>query len=129
MFNRFRRIRSEFGRLILLRVILMIAGLVAMILLDYFAFSSYRAGLIIVSGALLGFLFRGKIPEGIEYYQKLRRASLFIYALILALSKPLGFSYSAQVAIIALTTIIIFNLQFWSLSDSSIVNMEGKTGQ
>jgi hypothetical protein len=107
----------------------MIVGLVGMSLLDFFAFSSYRAGLIVFSGTLLSFLFRGKIPEGIEYYQKFRSASLFVYALILGLSKPLGFSYSVQVAIIAVTTVIIFNLQFWSLSDSSIVNTEPKIQQ
>ncbi len=126
--NRFRMIRRKFGVGMLLRTALLLAGLFAMAVFDYFAFSSYKAGVIAAAGLALGFLFRKRIPEGIEYYSRIASIGLFVYPIILFVGGLLGFSHSARLAFITAVTAAIFDLQFWSLSDPSAVNVERKVG-
>ena len=171
--NRFRRIRTEFGAKALLRTTLLLAGvlgmavfdyfafssvragiiavvglalgfffrrkiaegvefynrafsvgLFAMALFDYFAFSSVRAGLIAVVGLALGLLFRRKIAAGVEYYPRALSAGLFVYSITLSLGDLFGLDNSVKLAVITATTVVIFGLQFWSLSDPSVRNVE-----
>ncbi|HEY0079564.1 MAG TPA: hypothetical protein VGB73_13205 [Pyrinomonadaceae bacterium] len=126
--NRFRRIQDEFGTKALIRTSLLLVGLVGMGLFDYFAFSSIRAGLIAIVGLALGFLFRRKIAEGIEYYRRAISVGLFIYSITLLLGDLIGFGDGVKLAIITATTVVIFDLQFWSLSDSSVMNAERDAG-
>lgn len=125
--NRFRRIKNEFGVAALLRTSVLLIGLGALTLFDYFAFSSIRAGLIAIVGLTLGWLFRRKIPEGVEYYSRATSAGLALYSITLFLGGLLGLEHSAQLAIITATTVVIFDLQFWSLSDPSVMNAERDT--
>ena len=60
----FRRIQTEFCVKVLLRTALLLVGLLGIALLDCFAFSSVKAGIIAVVGLALGFLLRRKIAEG-----------------------------------------------------------------
>jgi hypothetical protein len=122
--NRFRRIRKEFGAKALLRTSLLLAGLPGMALFDYFAFSSVRAGIIAVVGLALGFLFRRKIAEGAEFYNRAFPVGLFVYSVTLLLGDLFGLENSVKLAVIAATTVVIFGLQFWSLSDPSVRNVE-----
>ena len=122
--NRFRRIHTEFGATALLRTTLLLAGLLGMALFDYFAFSSVRAGIIAVVGLALGFLFRRKIAEGVEFYNRAFSVGLFVYSITLLLGDLLGLENGVKLAVIAATTVIIFDLQFWSLSDPSVMNAE-----
>lgn len=122
--GRFWRIRREFGVWIVARTALLLAGLFAMALLDYFAFKSYKAGVIAAVGLALGFLLRRRIPEGVEHYPRIVSVGLFVYPIILFVGGQLGFSHSARLAVITTVTATIFDLQFWSLSDPSVVNAE-----
>src|SRR5215211_2585763 len=115
--NRFRRIRAEFGAGATARTALLLAGLPAMALFDYFAFSSLRAGLIAAAGLALGFLLGRRIPAGVDHYPRLLSALLFAYPIVLFVGGLLGLSRGAQLAVITAVTVIIFDLQFWSLSD------------
>lgn len=124
MLNRFQRIRTEFGTMILIRTTLLLVGLIAMTIFGFFAFSSLLAGVIAVTGLILGFLFRKQISTGIEYYSYAIPAGLFVYSIILFLGDRFGFENSVKLIIITVTTVIIFDLQFWSLSDPSVVNQE-----
>ena len=125
--NRFRRIRTEFGAKALLRTTLLLAGLLGMALFDYFAFSSVKAGIIAVVGLALGFLFRRKIAEGVEFYNRAFSVGLFVYSVTLLLGGLLGLENGVKLVVIAVTTVIIFDLQFWSLSDPSVINAERDT--
>ena len=125
--NRFRRIQSEFGVIALIRTSALLIGLLGMAVLDFFAFSSIRAGLIAIVGLVLGFLFRRKIAEGVEHYTRALSAGLFTYSIILLLGDLLGLDRGAKLAIITATTAVLFDLQFWSLSDRSVVNAERHT--
>jgi hypothetical protein len=120
--NRFRRIRDEFGAGALARTVLLLAGLPAMALFDYLAFSSLRAGLVAAAGLALGFLFRRRIPAGIDHYPPILSALLFAYPIILFVGGLLGLGRGAQLAVITAVTVLIFDLQFWSLSDASVEN-------
>lgn len=125
--NRFRRIRNEFGLSALIRISLLLVGLLGMTLFDFFAFSGIWAGLIAVGGLALGFLLRRKIPEGVEHYPRIITVGLFVYSIVLFLGDRLGLGNSMKLAIITATTVVIFNLQFWSLSDPSVINTERRT--
>lgn len=125
--NRFRRIQNEFGLSALIRTSVLLIGLLGMALLDFFVFSGIGAGIIAVVGLALGFLFRRKIPEGAEHYPRAIYAGLFVYSIVLFLGDRLGLGNGAKLAIITATTVVIFDLQFWSLSDPSVVNAERST--
>lgn len=120
--NRFRRIKNEFGTSALIRISVLLIGLLLMALLDFFAFSGIWAGLIAVVGLVLGFLFRRKIVDGAEHYPRFISAGLFVYPIVLFLGDRLGLGNSAKLAVITATTVVMFDLQFWSLSDPSVVN-------
>ena len=125
--NRFRRIQNEFGAKALVRTSLLLVGLFGMGLFDYFALSSIRAGLIAIVGLALGFLFRRKIAKRVEHYPRAISAGLFVYSITLLLGDLIGLGNGAKLAVITATTVIIFDLQFWSLSDSSVMNAERNT--
>jgi hypothetical protein len=127
MINRFRRIQKEFGVAALLRTSVLLTGLFALTLFDYFAFSSIRAGLIAIVGLFLGWLFRRKIPEGVDYYSSSTPGGLALYSITLVLGSLLGIERSTELAVITATTVVIFDLQFWSLSDPSVINAERDT--
>jgi hypothetical protein len=120
--NRFRRLQKEFGTKALIRTAVLLIGLLGMTLFDYFAFSSVKASLIVIVGLALGFLFRRRIAAGVEYYPRALAVGLFVYSIVLFLGEQLGLEKSTRLAIITVTTVAIFGLQFWSLSDSSVVN-------
>jgi hypothetical protein len=124
--NRFQRILSEFGVATLLRTALLLAGLFAMTAFDYFAFDSFRAGVIAAAGLAFGFLFRRRIPEKVELYARGASVGLFLYPIILFVGGLLGLDKSARLAFITAVTAVIFDLQFWSLSDPSVVNVARK---
>lgn len=124
MLNRFQRINEEFGTKVLLRTILLLAGLTEMSIFGYFGFSSIIAGSIAIVGLILGFLLRNQIADGAEYCSRAVTVGLFIYGIILFIGDRLGIENDTKLAIITATTVIVFNLQFWSLSDPTIINLE-----
>ena len=124
MLNRFQRIQREFGTKDLLRIILLLVGLVGMSIFGYFVLSSILAGIICLVGLVLGFLLKKQIADGVEYYSRTITVGLFIYGIIGFLGDMLGIENNIKLAIITATTVIIFDLQFWSLSDPTVMNLE-----
>ena len=124
MIERFRRIQDEFGTGALVRTLILLIGLCVLPVFDYLGFSSIRAAVIAIGGLTFGWLLRHVIAEGVEYYHGVLRVGLIVYSIVLLVGGFLGLSGSAQLAVITATTVIIFDLQFWSLSDPSVVNSE-----
>jgi hypothetical protein len=122
--KRFWRINKEFGFGAFARTCVLLLGLVGMAVYDYVALDSIVVPLIAVVGLMLGSLLRAEIARGAEHYPRLINAGLFVYPIILLLGNWLGLGNGAKLAIIATTTVIIFALQFWSLSDPSVVSAE-----
>ena len=110
--------------MMLLRIILFLVGVIGMSIFGYFGLSSILAGIITLVGLILGFLFRNQIAEGIEYYSRAVTIGLFIYGIVLFLGDRFGIENNTKLVIITLTTVVIFDLQFWSLSDPNVVNIE-----
>ena len=110
--------------MILLRTILLLVGLAGITVFGFFSFSSILVGGIAFAGLVLGFLLRQQIVKGAEYYPHVITIGLFVYSIVLFLGDRLGIENNIKLAIIAATTVIVFDLQFWSLSDPSIANPE-----
>ena len=123
MLKRFRRIEDEFGMMYFVRTLLLLIGLLGMVILGFY-FSSYLPIIIAGVGLLLGFLLRNKIPDGAEYYPRIISVGLFIYGIVLFFGDRFGIENYLKLTIITATTVVIFNLQFWTLSNESIVNQE-----
>jgi hypothetical protein len=124
MLKRFRRIYNEFGTRTLIGSCILFIGSIAIALADLFIFSGIGSALTAIIGLSLGALLRVKIIEGFEYLAPLRSGTLFIYPIVIFFGKQFGLSTSALLAIITLVTVTVFNLQFWALSDLSIINTE-----
>jgi hypothetical protein len=123
MINRFQRIQREFGTLLFLRIASLPFGLIGMTLVGYFAFSSILAGMITLVGLILGFLLRSQIADNVDHYSRVIPIGLFIFGAVGFLGDRFGVENNIKLAIITVTTVIIFNLHFWSLSDEAVVNV------
>jgi len=125
MVQRFRRIKDEFGTMMFVRTLLMLVGLPFMAVLGWFGIETIWPTVIAVLGLVLGWLFRKQIVDNFENLSWAMPATLFIYGIVLFVGERiLGLSREAQIIIITTTTVIVFNIQFWALSDPEIVNTE-----
>jgi len=125
MMQRFRRIKDEFGTTMLVRILVMLVLLPFMVALGWLGLETIWPAVIAVLGLVLGWLLRKQIVDNFEYLSWAMPATLFIYGIVLFVGeKFLGLTRVAQVMIITATTVIVFGIQFWSLSDPEIINTE-----
>lgn len=124
MIDRFFGIHRKFGFGASARVVLLIVGLVAMSVFGVLGFESWWPALIAVLGLVLGFVMRRQIVAAFEWTTWALPTALFVYGALLFVGEQLGLSREWQLTLIALTTVVVFDLQFWSLSDPSIVKVE-----
>ncbi|HUR97169.1 MAG TPA: hypothetical protein VMZ26_03770 [Pyrinomonadaceae bacterium] len=121
MINRFSRIHQEFGIKVSARIVLLLIGLVATPVIGWVAFSSLWPALAVVLGLVLGWVLRRTIVDRFEALSWALPAALFAYGIVLFIGERLGLPREAQLLIITVTTVIVFDLQFWWFSDPSIV--------
>ena len=124
MISRFRKIYRKFGMLALLRTLLLLFGLVGMAVLGIVVLGRFDAAVTAVAGLALGAIFHRPIAERVELLTKVVPVGLFIYAVVLFLGKQFGLDNGMKLLIITLTTVVIFDIQFWSLSDPGVYNPE-----
>lgn len=124
MLKRFARIYREFGRIALAKTLLMFFGLLGMAILDALWFASPFVLAIGVVGLAFGWLLRGIIVERMEWWAAGARVAFVIYGIVLFLGEQLGVSVRYRLIIIAVTTVVALNLEFWTLSDPAIINTE-----
>lgn len=124
LLSRFRRIQDEFGTKAVLMISFLMISLLGMDVVGWVVFASPLAALIGAGGFAVGFLFRDRIAQGIEYYHVAVPIGLFVYGLVLFAGDRVGMSLQARWAIITAATAVVFNLQFWSLSDPLVVNTQ-----
>lgn len=107
------------------RTLVMLILLPFMVALGWFGLETIWPAVIAVLGIVLGWLLRKQIVDNFEYLSWAMPATLFIYGVVLFVGeKFFGLSRVAQVIIITTTTVIVFGIQFWSLSDPEIINTE-----
>jgi len=128
MIVRLRRIHHEFGMQGLLKTLLLLFGLVAMALMGIFMFGRFDAAVIAVAGLALGALARREIAKRALLLPKAVRAGLFVYAIVLFLGGQLGIDPAVKLIVITLTTVVLFDLQFWALSDPGVYNQAREPG-
>ena len=124
MIERFFRIHSKFGFGASARIILLLVGLLAMSIFGVLGFESWWPMLTAVLGLVLGFLLKRQIVDAFEWTTWALPTALFIYGALLFVGERLGLSREWQLILITLTTVAVFGLQFWSLSDPSIVKLK-----
>lgn len=80
--------------------------------------------MIVVVGLVAGWILRDAIVNHFDFLQWVLPGSLFIYGILLFVGERIiGISRTAQAIIIAAVLAIAFSIQFWSLSDPSIVKI------
>ena len=125
MISRFMRIKNEFGTKMLLRIVLLLVGLIGMSLLGWFALGSLRPVGISLAGLLVGWLLRRLILEYGESLTWALPVGLTVFGIVAFIGeKVLGMSREAQLMVITLTTVAVFNIQFWWLSDPRVINVK-----
>ena len=122
--HRFQRIYRVFGLGEFLRTIILFVGSIGMALFSFFYFSSLISPGIVIAGLLLGWTLRKQIVQGLDYYSALVPISLFIYGLVLFVGKRMNLDHELMLNIITVTTVILFNLKFWTLSDPEVLNLK-----
>ena len=124
MIDRFHRIHRMFGFGASSRVVLLLAGLAAMSFFGVLGFASWWPAVIATAGLVAGFLLRRQIVAAFEWTSWALPTALFIYGALLFVGEQVGLAREGQLLLITLTTAAVFDLQFWSLSDPSIVKVE-----
>lgn len=103
----------------------MLIGVIAMSAIGTVAFESIWFAVVGVAGLVLGWLVRRLIVDQAEHLFWALPGALFVYGVVLFVGeRVLGLSGEAQLMIILATTVVVFSIQLWSLSDPSIVNTE-----
>lgn len=124
MIRRFRKIYTEFGALSLAQTVLLMVGLILMGLCGVFLTDDYTAAIIAATSLPIGYLLRGLISDGIEYYRMGIPAGLLVYCVVRAVGHWLGMSHETDLLIITATTAVLFNLDFWAYSDPLTVSAD-----
>ena len=124
MITRFSEIHRKFGFGATARIVLMIIGLIGMSLLGVLVFETWWPLATAVVGLVAGFFLRRKIVDIFEWTAWVLPAAGVVYGVLLFAGERIGISRAGQVIFITLATVIVFGLQFWSLSDPSIVRVE-----
>jgi hypothetical protein len=122
------RIRSEFGFSAYVRTLVLVFGLPGIAIIGIALFGRFEPLVIIFVGLIAGMLFRRQIANRTESLSALTNVGLFIYGVVLFFGDLLKIDGATKIAIIALTTVIVFNFQFWSLSDPDVYNPERESG-
>lgn len=127
MLSRFKRVHQEFGIVFSVRIVLLLLGLVGMSALGAFMFQSPWPAVVTVVGLALGWILRRRIVDSFDALTWAFPAALFVFSVVLFIGEQLGLSREGQLLITTLTTVFIFDLQFWWFSDPSIVRSDGDT--
>ena len=107
----------------LLRTLLLVAGLVGVSVMGVVFFGSPWALGISAVGLLAGWLLRDKIVEHGQSLTWVLPAALTVYGIVMFFGeRVLGISRELQFIIIAAVTVIVFDIQFWWLSDPDVIN-------
>jgi hypothetical protein len=129
MMARFTRIYREFGKAALARTLLVGIGMLAMGVAAVVLFRRVDTLLIPIGLTAIGFVARTSIANQVEKLPVAFNLGLTIYSIVLILGDRFGIAHEWKLFIITLTTTLVFNFQFWSLSDPDVYNSEKHTAR
>jgi hypothetical protein len=125
MISRFNRIKRVFGTLALLRTVLLVVGLVGISVLGVALVGSPWPAVVSAAGLLAGWLLRERIVQHGRSLTWALPAALTVYGIVMFFGeKVLGISRGFQLLIIAAVTVVVFDIQFWWLSDPDVYNSD-----
>jgi hypothetical protein len=105
-----------------LRTLLLFFGSIAMVVFGYFGFDQVWPAAIVAIGLPLGWLLRRQIVDHFELLSWALPAAVITYGIVMFVGERiLGMPRELQLAVITTVTVVLFGIQFWSLSDPSIV--------
>ena len=127
MLKRLGRIKREFGTQALGRTLLLLIGLVGLSVFGVLGLQTPWPAVVTGVGLVIGWVLRATIVAHAERIFWVMPAALFIYGIVLFLGdRVLSMSGETQLLIITVTTVLLFDAQFWSLSEPDIVSTDSE---
>ena len=122
--NRFSLLLNVRGWNVFLRTMLCLATALGLAIAEFVLFRGIYCGLVTIMFTLLGWSFRKTIMKLGANYSRHSRRFLFVYGLCLYIATRAGVGIQIQFAIIAFSCIVMFNLNFWSITESALVDQQ-----
>ena len=126
MINRFKRIKTEFGNKAFYKTLLLIIGMLLMAIVPVFYYKNPIFLLTVILGLFIGYMLRKQIVNLSELLPKITSIGLYGYGIILFIGDRIGINDESKILIITITTVIIFNFNYWVLSDKTIINLDNE---
>ena len=120
LLDRLDEIRFKCGTGDFIRISILCLGLIVLSVAGLVAFSSPWPAIAVATGWVLGFLFRKLIVRGFAYCSIVLRVGLIVYGIVIFVGDRIGLSLETKLLVITVTSVIVFNLQFWSVTDPSV---------
>ena len=124
MLTRVSRLLSLGGWNVFLRTALMLMTAIGLSIFEYSQYGGVYCAIVTAVFLLLGWTFRKSIMElGANYRQQSSRI-LPIYAVCFVVARYAGLGNQLLLAIIAIGCMLMFSLNFWSITEAAIVDDE-----
>ena len=120
MFHRMALIRSGTGNGPFIRTLIVLLASIGLPIAEWFIFGACYSGPAVLLLTFLGWLSRGAIRRLGDHFQVFMMTVLVIYGGLLLLFKTQGYSNHAQLILITIATAVVFNLNFWYISETVI---------
>lgn len=122
--NRFSLLLNVSGWNVFLRTMLCLVTALGLAIAEFVLFREMYCGIITIVLTLLGWCFRRAIMKLGANYSRHSRRFLFVYGLFLVIANYAGLGVQIQLAIIAFACTVMFNLNFWSITEAAIVDQQ-----
>ena len=117
-------IREAGGNNVCWRTWFVLLGSIGISVAEWVIFRGLVCAVLAIVLTGLGLKFRKSIMEwGTEYRQR-STLMLFSYGIILFAAKHFGLGHHIQLVVIGIATVLMFNLNFWSISEAVVVERE-----
>jgi len=120
MLHRMALIRDFGGNGPFIRTWIVLIASIVFPVLEWSFFGGITGSCAVVTLTIAGWYFRNSIMEMGEFYNKYSTLILFVYGVVLFLTKRLGVGLHGQLIVITIATVVIFNLNFWSISEAAL---------
>lgn len=122
MLKRFSLLLAAGGWNSFLRTLLMLVTAAGIAIAEFMFFRETYSGVLVVLFVLLGWFFRKSFARLGTNYRRHSRRFLFVYGLLLFVAGYAGLGVQFQLAVIASACMVMFNLNFWSTTETAIVD-------
>ena len=104
-----------------LRTMLCLVAPIGLAIAEFVLFRGLYCAMITIILTSLGWYFRKAIMKLGKNYSRHSRRFLLVYGLCLPIASRAGLGVQFQLAIIAFACTVVFNLNFWSITEAALV--------